>query len=198
MKITSVFVATAVFALTVIGVYFTHVNFFPVNVVFYSAMLDGLIAIVFASIVFVFFKILHPLTGLEKALLVALWIVSSYAVAISVPTVIDRSLSFYILEKMQQRGGGVKLGSFNDIFTKEYVIEHRLMDVRLTEQVESGTIVIDDGCVLLTPRGERIAQFGRYFRTNWLPKKRLLMGQYTDALTDPFRSSVPDPGYSCE
>ena len=121
--------------------------------------------------------------------MVAIWILLGYAFAISIPTVIDRSLSFYILEKLDHRGGGIQLASFEDVFTREYVKEHRLVDVRLTEQQASGTIIIQGGCVKLTKRGKRLAGFSRYFRKIFLPKRRLLMGEYSDSLTDPFRSS---------
>lgn len=39
----------------------------------------------------------------------------AYGFAISVPTVIDRSLSMYILEKLQQRGGGIQLAAFDTV-----------------------------------------------------------------------------------
>jgi hypothetical protein len=84
------------------------------------------------------------------------------------------------------------------VFTQEYMVEHHLVDVRLTEQLESGTIRIDKGCVLLTERGQRLARFSRWFRANMLPRQRLLMGQYTDALTDPFRNSDARTDYTCK
>jgi hypothetical protein len=77
------------------------------------------------------------------------------------------------------------------------VKEHRLVDVRLTEQLESGTIQIEDGCVKLTEKGNKIARFSRAFRQNFLPKQRLLMGKYSDDLINPFRSSVSTSDYSC-
>jgi hypothetical protein len=126
-----------------------------------------------------------------------IWLLAGYAFAISVPTVIDRSLSFYILEKIQQRGGGIKLDSFEQVFTQEYVKEHRLVDVRLTEQLESGTIQINNGCVKLTEKGNRLASFSRAFRQNLLPKQRLLMGKYSDDLTNPFRNSLSESDYTC-
>jgi hypothetical protein len=76
--------------------------------------------------------------------------------------------------------------------------EHRLVDIRLTEQAESGTIVIEGDCVKLTPRGKRLAAFGQFFRKNFLPKRRLLRGEYTDQLTDPFMHSDAAPDYMCE
>ncbi len=72
-----------------------------------------------------------------------------------------------------------------------------MVEVRLTEQLQSGTIVIQDGCVKLTPWGMRLATFSRFYRQNLLPTHRLLMGQYTDALTDPFRNSVMATDYRC-
>ena len=138
------------------------------------------------------------LGNFEKSLLIVIWLLAGYGLAISVPTVIDRSLSFYILEKLQQRDGGIKESSFEDVFTKEYVNEYRLVDVRLTEQLQSGTIVIENGCVKLTEKGYFLANFSRFFRHHLLPEKRLLRGNYTDVLTHPFQHSVATVDYTCK
>jgi hypothetical protein len=129
--------------------------------------------------------------------MIFIWLLLGYAFAISIPTVIDRSLSFYILEKLQQRGGGIKINNFEQVFTQEYVKEHRLVDVRLTEQLESGTIEIKNGCVILTVKGSNIASFSQMFRRNFLPKHRLLMGKYSDDLTNPFRHKLSKIDYLC-
>lgn len=39
--------------------------------------------------------------------------------------------------------------------------EHRLVDVRLNEQLESSTIIVDNRCDLLIPRGNSLAKFSR-------------------------------------
>ncbi len=197
MKPLRALIATAIFIALLISVYMVHVLLFRVNVVFYATIGDTLIASVAAAAVLFFMKFFRCLSGFEKALLVVIWLLGGYAFSISIPTVIDRSLSFDILEKLQQRGGGIRQDSFSRVFTDEYLIEHRLVDVRLTEQLESGTIEIENGCVRLTERGERVASFSRYFRQNWLPKKRLLMGDYSEVLTDPFRNSQGDRAYTC-
>ena len=124
--------------------------------------------------------------------MVTIWLLLSYIFAISVPTVLDRSLSFFILEKIAQRGGSIKESGFKEVFTDEYVKEHRLIDVRLTEQERSGTISIQNGCVKLTEKGKKIAKYSRFFRKHFLPKHRLLMGKYTDDLTDPFGHGAID------
>jgi hypothetical protein len=78
------------------------------------------------------------------------------------------------------------------------MVEDRLVDVRVTEQLQSGTISIDGGCVRLTPRGRRIATASSYFRSHFLPRQRLLMGEYSDDLTDPFRHSIRSVDYTCK
>ena len=198
MKIKKGLFATGIFIVLLLIVYIIHIKYFRVNVVFYSAIFDGVLASVVATVILIKIPYFSLFNLFERFQMAMIWILASYAFAISVPTVIDRSLSFYILEKLQQRGGGIKYSRFEEVFTKEYLKEHRLVDVRLTEQQDSGTIIIQDGCVKLTERGNRLANFSRYFRLNFLPKQRLLMGEYTDDLTDPFRYSEKILGYMCE
>ena len=198
MKIKKALLASGIFLTLLLVFYLIHIKYFRVNVVFYSAILDGVLASIFTSVILFKIKYFSLFNIFERIQMTVIWILVGYVFAISIPTVIDRSLSFYILEKLDQRGGGIQLASFEDVFTKEYVKEHRLVDVRLTEQQASGTIIIQDGCVKLTDRGKRLAGFSRYFRKNFLPKQRLLMGEYTDSLTDPFRLSENVHDYRCK
>lgn len=198
MKNKKAIFASSIFFTLLLMFYLIHIKYFRVNVVFYSAVLDGVLASIFASVILFRIKCFSLFNIFEKSLMTVIWILAGYVFAISIPTVIDRSLSFYILEKLDQRGGGIQLVRFEEVFTKEYVIEYRLVDVRLTEQQASGTIIIQDGCVKLTDRGKQLAAFSRYFRKNFLPKQRLLMGEYTDSLTDPFRLSEDVYDYRCK
>ena len=186
------------YLILLLSVYLTHVRFFRVDVVLYSALFDALLATVLAGGLLGILKIFKVFSGFEKLQAMLVWLLLGYIFAISVPTVIDRSLSFYILEKLQQRGGGIKLASFEDVFVKEYMPEHRLVDVRITEQQQSGTIQVKNGCVLLTERGQTLATFSRFFRNHFLPKQRLLMGEYSSDLTDPFRNSSDHLDYLCD
>lgn len=190
--------ATFAFIVVLLLCYLVHALYFRVDVVFYAAMQDAALAALITLLVLYLLPVLRRwLSAFERLLLFVIWLLGGYAFAISGPAVLDRSLSVYIVEKIVQRGGGIQLERIEDVFTKEYLVEHRLLDVRLTEQAESGTIQIVDGCVIVTDRGRRIARISRYLRTNFLAKKRLLMGEYSDDLTDPFRNSVPTPDYVC-
>jgi hypothetical protein len=198
MKYLKFVIATAVYTLLLLVIYVLHVRYVPVNVVFYSAILDAVLATILAAVLIATVRWFKVFTRFETLQLCCIWLLLGYSFAISVPTVIDRSLSFYILEKLQQRGGGIKLDAFDQVFTQEYVKEHRLVDVRLTEQQQSGTVEIQDGCVKLTAWGQTIASSSRYFRAHFLPKQRLLMGKYSDDLTDPFRNSIERTDYRCQ
>lgn len=197
MKTIRALAGSAIFLSTLVVVYYIHVSFFKVDVVFYAAIFDGALATIIVGALLWVLPFFRPFCNFEKSQLILIWLIIGYALAISIPTVIDRSLSFYILEKIQQRGGGIRQDAFEKVFTQEYVKEHRLVDVRLTEQVQSGTIAIENGCVVLTPKGYMIADFSRGFRQHWLPKLRLLLDEYSDALTDPFRESSGDVNYYC-
>jgi len=190
--------ASVVFVVVLLVVHYVHVTSFRVDVLLYAAILDAVIAIVITVGAFVASRQMKRFSGLECFLLVLVWALVGYAFAISVPTVIDRSLSFYILEKLEQRGGGIKEDRMKDVFTEEYMVEHHLVDIRLTEQLQSGTITIRGGCVRLTEKGERIASLSRFYRMHFLPKHRLIRGGYTDALTDPFRQSASEVDYQCQ
>ncbi len=196
-KILSALAASAMYGGLLCVIYGVHVRFFPVDVVFYAAVLDGVLAVMVAGFLVFLPGCCAVFTSFEKLLLVMVWLLAGYAWAVTVPTVIDRSLSIYILEKLQQRGGALRQEAMKEVFVREYLREHRLVEVRLTEQLESGTILLENGCVILTPKGAGIAAFTRYFRKHWLPKKRLLMREYTDVLTDPFRDSAPTPEAVC-
>ena len=197
MKLIKSFYLFLTFTVLYVGIYIVHILFFHVNVVFYSAVLDGIIAL-FLTFLILSSRFFNLFSIFEKFLLIIIFILFGYSVSISLPTVIDRSLSFYILEKLDQRGGGIKLSSFDAIIKNEYMKEHRLVDVRITEQYESGTITINNDCVQLTKRGEALVSFSLFFRNNLLPKKRLLMGEYTDDLTNPFReTNINEEDYRC-
>lgn len=198
MKYLKALLASVMFVLLLAGIHLIHIRFFSVNVVFYAAIQDGVMAAMVCTLALYLFKTFSIFNAFEKNALSGIWLLTAYAFAISIPTVIDRSLSFYMLEKLQQRGGSIQQSRFADVFINEYLPEHRLVDVRLTEQLKSKTIRIEQGCVTLTPRGETLASFSRYYRQHFLPKQRLLMGQYSDDLTDPFRNSSKAPNYTCK
>ncbi|MGO9985660.1 MAG: hypothetical protein ACLPIX_15815 [Rhodomicrobium sp.] len=198
MKLLYSFLITLAFIAVLLIVYLVHVWYLPVHVVLYSAIGDAMLAAVIVSGCCVLMLRSLPLSKFELLLLSVIWILGGYAFAISGPAVLDRSLSFYILEKLQQRGGGIREDAIPKVFVEEYMPEFRLADVRITEQLQSGTIEVVNGCVRLTGYGRRLAALSHFIRRHLLAKHRLLAGVYTDALVDPFATSKKGPiGYEC-
>ena len=182
MKFIILIITLLIFFILLTSIYLFHINFFHVNVIFYSAIFDTILATLFTLLILHFVKHLNIFSFYEKFQISIICLLIGYSLSITIPTIIDRSLSFYILEKIEQRGGGIKQSSFEEIFVKEYISEYQLVNVRLTEQLMSGTIIIEDGCVKLTEFGKKLASFSQNFRKHFLAKKRLLSGEYTDKL----------------
>ncbi|MFN3609360.1 MAG: hypothetical protein ACK4Y9_09880 [Hyphomonas sp.] len=177
---------------------YLHFQYVPVSVILYACILDLLIANILILVPYCYFRRRSPklpateltLTAAASNLLILLY-------AVMGPTVIDRSLSIYIVQKIDQRGGEVQESAMGDIFIEEYMPEMRLIDVRLTEQVTSGTVIAEEGCLILTPKGKALSTFAEFYRATFLPQKRILMDEQTDSLTDPFRNSVQQVDTAC-
>ena len=191
-------VLVGLFLAAYLAVNIVHFRYLPVHVVAYGAIQDVLVTV--ALFVPIYFLVLRRRlrTGIfESGLFIVIGALLATLYAFVVPTVIDRSLSVYILEKLEQRGGAIQEAAFEGMLIREYFPEHRLVDIRLTEQLNSGTITLSDGCVRLTERGRVIAYWTRLYRTTLLPRHREIMGRLSDDLTDPFRRSAPEPAYRC-
>ena len=190
-------VAAILFLFIFSTIHYIHFRFILVNVVLFSAVLDGLLATAVTCLILFTSGYFSSVQFSEKILLSVIFLLTGYTLALSIPAVIDRSLSFYILEKLQQRGGGIMLDRMPEVFIQEYMQEHHLVDIRMTEQMEAGTVVIRDGCVRLTPWGNSMATASRFYRLHFLPTRRLLMGTYSSALVDPFQGDQGEKDYVC-
>ena len=118
MKIVKLIYSLLLFFVILITIYIFHINFFYVDVIFYSALFNGVLATIITSLVLWFKEYFKVFSFFEKIQIFIICLLIGYSFAISVLTVIDRSLSFYILEKIQERGGGIKKSIFQEIFLK--------------------------------------------------------------------------------
>jgi|GEM_PF-168898 len=179
-------------------IHLVHIKLFIVDVIFYEALKDLILSAIIVFVLYaMFFRKSFKFSNTNLCLLAISGLSCGYIFAITVPTVIDRSLSAYFLEKIVQRGGGVQQSAMDDIFIQEYIPEYKLVEIRLQEALSSGTIIIENGCVQVTPKGRKVASLTSFYRKNLLPKKRLLLGRVTDDLTDPFRESKDIVDYNC-
>jgi len=190
----SIFLYFAIFLVT----YLVHINFFEVQVILYSALLDAFIALIIFVVISISLKNKLNLNYFESLLIILLLSLIGYSLSLSLPTVIDRSLSFYFLEKIEQHNGSIEKASMRDIFINDYIDEYKLVEIRITEQLESGTIQLDGSCISLTKRGYLIAKFSDFFRKNLLANNRLILDEYSNHLTDPLGNSTINKEYICQ
>lgn len=170
---------------------FVHFQTFEVSVILYACTLDAVIASIVVLPLFWVFRrkrSVLSVTEFAQAAVIGNLLIAVYA--IMGPTVIDRSLSIYIVEKLNSRGGEISYASFGQVIDREFMAEYHVADVRLTEQIASGTAKIEDGCIVLTERGRFVASLTDWYRKTFLPKKRRLLTEVTDRLTDPLKGSV--------
>ena len=187
-----------IYLVILLAIYLVHINFFEVQVILYSALLDSLVALIIFALIGLSLKNKINLNFFESILIILFLSLIGYSLSISLPTVIDRSLSFYFLEKINQHNGAIEKASMRDIFTNDYVDEYKLVEIRITEQLESGTIQLDGSCISLTKRGYLIVKFSNFFRKNLLANKRLILDEYSNHLTDPLGNSSVNIEYLCQ
>ena len=71
-------------------IYVVHVRYFRVDVVFYAAIEDALAATALLALLLFAHRAFGVFNAFEKVQLIAIWLLVGYALAISVPTVLDR------------------------------------------------------------------------------------------------------------
>jgi len=178
---------------------FIHFQFVPVSVILWACIADLVIALLLLMPA-LYFLVWRRGVLTEFELVLAALLSSTIVVLYAVmgPTVIDRSLSIYIVQKLDQRGGEVSVDAVPAIFVEEYMPEFRLVDVRLTEQLSSGTAELDGDCLVLTSKGRLLARFADAYRRHMLPRKRILRDEVTDELTRPFDNAPQIVDVACE
>lgn len=197
LKLVRCLVALTLYAVTTVVIYVFHARYFRVDVVFYSALQDVLIATAVSALAMWLLPYFRVLSAFERLQTAVIMLLAGYCFAITVPTVIDRSLSLYLLERIQRSGGGIRHDALENLVLTQFMREYRVMDARMTEQLQSGTIVIRGDCVLLTDKGKRLAYWTSSIRENFLPKHRLLLDEYSDALASPL-AEAGDSDFACQ
>ena len=149
-------------------IYIIHIHFFGIDVILYASLMDSFIALFFFLMIFFYSGLFKTYNYFETLTTSCILLLLGYSFSITVPTVIDRSLSLYYLEKIRQHNGAIKKNSMREIFTGDFVDEYKVVEMRLTEQLSSGTILIKGDCIVLTRRGYIVTAFSDFFRRNLL------------------------------
>jgi hypothetical protein len=180
-KIKKFFFLSCLYFSILILTYWLHVSYLNIDVLLYSTIQDVLISLLIFITLNYLYKSKVLLSKFELFLTLIIFLLFGYIFAISLPTIIDRSLSFYLLEKIEQNDG-LKFSEVKSVIKDEYIDELKVSEMRITEQVKSGTIQINNNCIRLTKFGKNITKFSYFFRKNFLPKNRLIGESYSSEL----------------
>jgi hypothetical protein len=85
---------------------------------------------------------------------VVAYLLASYAFVITIPALLDRSISLYVIATVAQAGpGGADLDSIQRRFLAGYVRGTSTVEKRLEEQIASANMVLEGGAYRMTGRG---------------------------------------------
>lgn len=167
-----------------------HFRLFPIEVVYTSVIFDGVIAVgCYHLLKFFFSNKIYPLNFANIIIFT-----QSVALYAFIPTIVDRSLSIYVIEKIAQAQNGLRLSQIDNLFVDNYIVDHKLLSVRLTEQSAGGTIdpqALEDGCVRISDKGLLAVKIISILRIATLPNTRLVLGEETTDLRNPAENSSP-------
>ena len=166
-----------ILTLSYLGLFFTinaiHFNFFNVNVILYTLLFDLIVSLL---VVVIGLAIINKKFYLNKNLLLTILflIATSQALVIYafvVPTAIERSLSVYLLERLESNQGMLSISAFNIIAKHEYFNDMNVVETRIDEQIATGSIIIVSGKVVLTDKGKVLIKVFSFIKKYLLPQK---------------------------
>ena len=159
-----------------------HSRWFHVRVVLYDTLFDAMIATCIVALLYYLFlrrNLALSVWEASLAIVASLLILTNYAVVI--PTIVDRSLSIGLLEMLATNGGSMKQEEIEPRVFRDFFPAYNVVPIRITEQIHSGTITVDNGCVRLTRWGETVVAFTTWFRRNLLPRHRDVLGNFDNS-----------------
>lgn len=138
------------------------VYYFGIGAILVGAIILAIIFLaLFRKIKFAFEKLSLAARDFFPCLLTAVFII--YSFHITFPSLIDRSISIYLLNQLAEEGGSASLSDLQQRFLNGYVSGVSVVCRRMAEQIETGNITHNGSIYSLTPRGQKTIQSLRAF-----------------------------------
>ena len=157
-----------IFALLTVN--FIYVRIYEIKVVLYSVLISSLISLLIILLIFLKLTYFRIFSKFEAFLFFILLMFTGSLYSLSIPTIVERSLTIYMLEKIKYSQNGIHVNDLEGSILQDYIIEHKVIQKRLSEQTISGTISLgQDNCVRLTKAGSFTLFLIDAYRGNFLP-----------------------------
>ena len=166
----------SILTLSHLGLFFIinaiHFHFFNVNVILYTLLFDLIVSLL---VVVIGLAIINKNFYLNKNVLLTILflIATSQALVIYafvVPTAIERSLSVYLLERVESNQGMLSISDFNIIAKHGYFNDMKVVETRIDEQIATGSIIIVGNKVVLTDKGRVLIKAFSFIKKYLLPQ----------------------------
>lgn len=167
-------------------------RFLIFNVTLYGSMFGSLVAALIALLILSKFKFFKIFSKFEKYLIISVFLLLGYSYSITIPTIIDRSLTIYMLGQLKESPSGITRAKLEQDLTDRYIRDYQLIPTRISEQLVSGTITIDNNCIKLTRTGLYISEISQLYKNLFLPKRVLNSGGQIDILPNDVRNPILD------
>jgi hypothetical protein len=92
---------------------------------------------------------------------IALSLALNITFLITFPVTFDRSITMFLLARIEQHDGRLDGRGLEELFIREYLGDMRQINRRIAEQSLSGNIRVTGGRIFLTPQGEKLLVGGR-------------------------------------
>ena len=169
------------------------VRFLMFSVTLYGSMFGSFVAALISLLILGKLKFFRIFNSFEKYLIISIFLLVGYSYSITVPTIIDRSLTIYMLGELKNSPGGITKARLEHDLTDSYIRDYQLIPTRILEQIVSGTITVDNNCIKLTRTGKFIAEISQYYKNLFLPTRAAYpQGQISLLHNDTHKSTLDD------
>ena len=125
--------------------------FLKLEIIFYEGIFI-IVGVTFISMLLRFFKQMHTYFT---------FFLFCYAFLITIPSLLDRSISLYILGLLHNEKIAT-LSELQNYYVSGFVYHNEAIEKRLNEQVRSGNIILVNGDYSLTKKGEVLFYFNQH------------------------------------
>lgn len=152
-----------------LGIHWFHGRVLGMTVILYGSVLDAALAILGTALLFHFMRFRRS-WDLEPIFFFSSLFLALVIYCIMVPTLVDRSLSVFVLETVEQKKR-IDESKLEGVILSRYLKEMDVTNQRIQEQLASGTIVRRGNEYVLSPWGHTIVEITRFYKENLLPRK---------------------------
>jgi hypothetical protein len=170
-KINTFFVGLFIYIVLMLFCCLVSLRFLMFSVTLYGSIFGSFVAALISLLILGKLKFFRIFSSFEKYLIISIFLLVGYSYSITIPTIIDRSLTIYMLGELKNSPSGIEKAKLEQDLTDSYIRDYQLIPTRILEQIVSGTITVENNCIKLTRTGMYIAEISQFYKNLFLPTR---------------------------